>query len=347
MGVREKVIFHSKTPWGFGSFEILLLVTKKINGVCEKEMNQLNAQQIASATGLCRRTVLPSVLRQLKAYLPPTLGPDGEERFAVYHKSLTEWLTDAKMLGELYSIDPVLGHEQIADWCWSEYENTPASMGPYTTTYASRHLVACQRWDEVVQLLDDPLYLEHRSPLEHQGPHLIDWRVRGASVGSVADDIFHCFRVAPDGVMRSHQTGFVEALSLLVVSAKQLIFDGMTSYQHADRGMLRLKVLFEAIARTELDNEDVSALYRGYMSAFPSLNKLMKSGYLHDAGNAADSYAADMSRCAKGVIERKFIKDDDLRAWLEAVAEADPLGEAHAVNEPGPQRQPRPHQGTD
>ena len=40
-GVWEKVIFHAKTPCGFGSFEILLLVTKKINGFCEKEMNQL------------------------------------------------------------------------------------------------------------------------------------------------------------------------------------------------------------------------------------------------------------------------------------------------------------------
>jgi hypothetical protein len=203
------------------------------------------------------------------------------------------------------------GHEKISAWGWSEYENDPSSMSPYGTTWLVRHLVVCRRWNDLIQLLSDPLFLAKRRQTDIAG---------NSGVSNPLGDILYCLQAAPDAVIRSHQTGFTEGFSLLVTGAKALVLEKV------DLAMLRLCILFKSVARSQLSHERLGALYRGYKTAFPGLNRLMQSGYLHDGGiGAAVCYASEISDCARELIDGNLIEDESLKEWLAQLVEADPL----------------------
>ena len=85
----------------------------------------LTPAEIASATGLDPDYELPAWLDRLAAYLP-----DRDGRRGVYHKSFSDWLTDAghpRPAGRFF-VSPRRGHERLAAWCWAEYQ---ARAGAY------------------------------------------------------------------------------------------------------------------------------------------------------------------------------------------------------------------------
>lgn len=123
----------------------------------------LTEEQLAAATGLDRRRQLPAVLRTLSAYVPQREHEDGRARYAVYHKSLADWLTHPDLRGTLHAISAEDGHGRLAVLCWNEYQGGPRSMSPYARAHLPEHLIAAARWDDLERLLTDLLYLEART----------------------------------------------------------------------------------------------------------------------------------------------------------------------------------------
>jgi WD40 repeat protein len=115
---------------------------------------------IAAAAGLDADYELRDVLDPLAAYLP-----DRDGRRAVFHKSFSDWLTEAhdpRPAGRFY-VSPHRGHQRLADWCWSEYRRHPRRMSPYALAHLSTHLVETARWDDLAKLLCDLPYLEAKA----------------------------------------------------------------------------------------------------------------------------------------------------------------------------------------
>ena len=63
---------------------------------------------------------------------PGGLPPDRDGRRGVYHKSFSDWLTDAdhpRPAGRFF-VSPRRGHERLAAWCWAEYRRGAETMRP-------------------------------------------------------------------------------------------------------------------------------------------------------------------------------------------------------------------------
>jgi hypothetical protein len=83
----------------------------------------LDEAQLAAATLIEPRRLLPQLLRALRVYLPPRLADDGKARYVPWHKSLVDWLTDDRQRGAMYSVDARDGHQRLARACWEEYRH--------------------------------------------------------------------------------------------------------------------------------------------------------------------------------------------------------------------------------
>jgi len=101
----------------------------------------LTGRQIARATDL-ERDDLADYLDRLSSYLPPRTGHDGLVRFAVFHKSLADWLATAP---RPYRASLEQGHRRLATSLWADYERGPSSLSAYALAHLPRHLsaVAC------------------------------------------------------------------------------------------------------------------------------------------------------------------------------------------------------------
>jgi WD40 repeat protein len=123
----------------------------------------LTAEQLAEATGLQREDELPGVLRRLDAYLPGRAGPDGVRRYAVYHQSLADWLTDPELRGTLHHASRGRGHERLAEASRAEYRRGSGALSDYELRHLPAHLAAAGRWDDLVGLLCDLGFLEAKA----------------------------------------------------------------------------------------------------------------------------------------------------------------------------------------
>jgi TIR domain len=117
---------------------------------------------LAAATGFDSNE-LASVLRELSSYLPMRLAEDGTERYAIYHKSVAEWLTDPKRRGSIHFADVRQGHERLATALWREFSSDVANLSAYGLAHLLSHLIELKRWDDIATLLTDITYLEARS----------------------------------------------------------------------------------------------------------------------------------------------------------------------------------------
>jgi hypothetical protein len=117
---------------------------------------------LAAASGFDSNE-LTSVLRELSAYLPMRLAQDGRQHYAIYHKSLADWLTDPKRRGSVHVADVHLGHERLATSLWRELREGVANMSAYGLAHLATHLIELQRWNDIATLLTDVAYLEARS----------------------------------------------------------------------------------------------------------------------------------------------------------------------------------------
>jgi WD40 repeat protein len=112
----------------------------------------LTEEELAAASGLDVEDELPRLLRQLAVYLPCREG-----RYALYHKSLCDWLTDPKRRGEVYHVSLKRGHERLANLGWPAYQaGGVAGLSPYFLRHLPQHLAALLRWDDLGRLLLDP-----------------------------------------------------------------------------------------------------------------------------------------------------------------------------------------------
>ena len=97
-------------------------------------------------------------LGELRSYLRVD-GSDAVTTYALYHRSLGDWLRDRELAGGHWC-DPSEGHEQMA----AALAGDPA-QNPYAVRCLPGHLRALARWHELAALLTDGAFLE--AALDH------------------------------------------------------------------------------------------------------------------------------------------------------------------------------------
>jgi len=116
----------------------------------------LNRAQLARATGLPEED-LARALRPLSAYLPTREGA-----YALYHKSLADWLTDPDQVGAPHSVSRRRGHERLAQLCWEEYRRGPRAMSEFALRHLPAHLLGAERWEDLGNVLGDLAFIESK-----------------------------------------------------------------------------------------------------------------------------------------------------------------------------------------
>ena len=120
----------------------------------------LTRQQIATATGLDAEEELPLILSRLASFLPTSQG-----RYAFFHKSLLEWLTgwdaqqDQPLAGPAH-VNLLKGWNRLSNWCWAEYQRSPAKTPLYCLRHLAAHLHQARREQHVRDLLKDFGFLQ-------------------------------------------------------------------------------------------------------------------------------------------------------------------------------------------
>ncbi|HKG61314.1 MAG TPA: TIR domain-containing protein [Pyrinomonadaceae bacterium] len=103
-------------------------------------------------------------LLRLKSYLHISgKGLDGA-RYALFHKSLSDWLTDPDAAGSFWCFAEQ-GKEQLAEACWQDYENDPERMTEYALRYAMLHLRDVHREADAKMLSQDETFRQRRIQL--------------------------------------------------------------------------------------------------------------------------------------------------------------------------------------
>lgn len=107
-------------------------------------------------------------LLQLRSYLHITgKGLEGT-KYALFHKSLGDWLTDPDGSG-FYWCSPERGKEQLAEACWQDYENDPEKMTEYALRYGMFHLRDVRRDADARKLSQDETLRQRRIQLGLSG----------------------------------------------------------------------------------------------------------------------------------------------------------------------------------
>jgi WD40 repeat protein/serine/threonine protein kinase len=119
----------------------------------------LTRKQIAMATGLDPEEKLPPILSRLASFVPVSEG-----RYALFHKSLFDWLTgwdryDQPFAGE-YHVNPQKGSVQLADSCWTEYQRDDSLISLYCLRHLPAHLHQIHRNQPLTTLLSDFRFLQ-------------------------------------------------------------------------------------------------------------------------------------------------------------------------------------------
>lgn len=139
----------------------------------------LGEAELAGATGLDVEDALPRALRELSAFLPAREG-----RYALYHKSIADWLTDPENRGTLHYASRKAGAERLADWCWAEYRRGVDRMSRYALRRLPAHLIEVERWDDLSAVLLDLPYLEARVEAGHVFELAVDFTRANAKMPS-------------------------------------------------------------------------------------------------------------------------------------------------------------------
>jgi WD40 repeat protein len=129
----------------------------------------LNREQLAAISELDAEGELPSILARLASFLPYR-----DRAYALYHRSLFEWLTqwdtqrDQPVAGP-YHISLSKGRSRLADACFAEYERGPAKASLYCLRYLPVHLHDAGRSRDLRKVLLSFAFL--RAKLEGLGPN--------------------------------------------------------------------------------------------------------------------------------------------------------------------------------
>jgi hypothetical protein len=100
--------------------------------------------------------------------IKPYLHVSGERldgaRYALFHKSLADWLTNSDAAGSFWCSGDQ-GRNQLAEACWQDYENDPQNMTEYALRYAMHHLREVRRETEAKALSQDETFRQRRIKL--------------------------------------------------------------------------------------------------------------------------------------------------------------------------------------
>jgi WD40 repeat protein/tRNA A-37 threonylcarbamoyl transferase component Bud32 len=122
----------------------------------------LTRQQIAAATDLDAEEELPVILSRLASFAPASDG-----RYALFHKSLFDWLTgwdigqDQPFAGP-YHVILQKGWTRLADWCWAEYQDASKSISSYCLRHLLAHLHLVGRDHILCTVLKDFSFLQRK-----------------------------------------------------------------------------------------------------------------------------------------------------------------------------------------
>jgi WD40 repeat protein/serine/threonine protein kinase len=100
----------------------------------------LTREQIGDATRLDPEEELLGILSHLASFVPASEG-----RYALFHKSLFDWLTgwdksqDQPFAGA-YHVNLQKGSAHLADWYWAEYQRGSSQISPYCLRHLPVHL---------------------------------------------------------------------------------------------------------------------------------------------------------------------------------------------------------------
>ncbi|MBN2684295.1 MAG: WD40 repeat domain-containing protein, partial [Pontiellaceae bacterium] len=120
---------------------------------------------LAAACGMDERAVERHLVK-MAGYLIRHKDEQNRPSFAVYHKSLADWLTDPEREAQFHWASLKSGHCRLADWCLENYRRDSAKMDRYALCHIARHIIAAGQWDELIGdadtpgLLSDLLFIE-------------------------------------------------------------------------------------------------------------------------------------------------------------------------------------------
>ncbi len=117
---------------------------ERVLGVILAAKEPLTRAQIAAASSLSLREEVTPVLEQLTGYVVASRTPEGEEAHTVFHKSLADWLAEAR--AGAFRVDVAEGRKRLFAWC----RDWRSSQDPYVLTHVISHLLDA---DEVAQAL--------------------------------------------------------------------------------------------------------------------------------------------------------------------------------------------------
>ncbi|MDP6353796.1 MAG: WD40 repeat domain-containing protein, partial [Planctomycetota bacterium] len=137
----------------------------------------LSIGQLAEASGLELSEELPRQVRKLSSFIRQQNHPAGLSggKLTLYHKSITDWLTNPDRCSDIHFISKREGHRRLANSCWQEYqdfithwkpaERYPAnrSLSDYSLRHLATHLTAIQSWEGLETILTDLRWVEARA----------------------------------------------------------------------------------------------------------------------------------------------------------------------------------------
>jgi len=88
-----------------------------------------------------------------------SLFPVIEDRVQPFHRSVTDWLTDADRAGPYFASEQE-GHRQLAAVGWGEYSRGVDSMSDYSLAHLPAHLLRSKLWPDLEKLLTDLSFVE-------------------------------------------------------------------------------------------------------------------------------------------------------------------------------------------
>jgi len=162
----------------FGGDEARYAKAAAVLSVVVAAFDPLTRADLAAATGLDDEVELPRLLATLAAYLPARQDAHGETTYAVYHKSLPDWLAGAVPPphdGHPYRVSLKQGQVRLSALCWSQYQRGPSAMSRYGINQLANHLAMVNRHADLITALWDYRFLEARVRRDGPQPLLGDF----------------------------------------------------------------------------------------------------------------------------------------------------------------------------
>jgi hypothetical protein len=136
------------------------VLSRKVLEAVAAAREPLTREQIAAATDLDPEEELPPILSRLASFVPSEQG-----RYALFHKSLFDWLTgwdvqqDQPFAAE-YHVNLQKGQARLADLCWAEYQRGHSNISPYCIRHLPTHLYQQSRGQHLYLALTDFDFLQ-------------------------------------------------------------------------------------------------------------------------------------------------------------------------------------------